>query len=551
MTDLTEHPGPAASDDPSAEIAAPPKKELGAAGRVAAGVSVKGFGVDPDADQGVPYAGFRLAGLVAALVLIGFLNIWMLVVILGLVAMITLHEFGHYYMAKRAGMKVTEFFLGFGPKIWSTRRGETEYGIKVIPAGAYVKIPGMTNLEEIPPEDEARTYRQKTFLQRVGVAVAGSTMHFLLAFVLIFLALAAVGQPGGTLDPNTRAEQWRIAEVSAGTGAKAAGLRKGDRILSIGGKAVPTFDDLRSVTKPLKGKTVPMVYERDGKKVTTTVTLKPFYNWFVQGVGSKLAGTIDPGDQIFAIDGVTTRSHKSLDEQLAAVDGTTAKVTYEHGLSRHKITKAVPIDSLTIWGREAYVGISGDDPATTRVSPLKALVETPKQFGSLVHVSVQGLGKFFSPGGITDFAGQVGDARKDRATVKASSDTSSTGKSTSKLLTSAQADSGGVSANRVISIVGLVHVGSDSAKVDPGGLIALFAVINIFIGVFNLAPLLPFDGGHVVIAAYEKIQELRLKRRRYFADVGRLLPVVYVVTLLLVMLFVSTIYLDLANPIQT
>src|SRR6476660_9461941 len=87
---------------------------------------------------------------------------------------VMLHETGHFVTAKKFGMKVTRYFLGFGPKIWSTQRGETEYGIKAIPAGAYVKIPGMVNLDEVPPEDEARTYRQKGFGARVSVAVAGS-----------------------------------------------------------------------------------------------------------------------------------------------------------------------------------------------------------------------------------------------------------------------------------------------------------------------------------------------------------------------------------------
>ncbi|MCU1357924.1 MAG: peptidase [Acidimicrobiales bacterium] len=552
MTDTTERPdeqGAAAPADPSGAIVAPPKKELGAAGRVAAGVSAKGFGVDPDADDGVPHAGLRLAGLVATLVAVGVLNRWMLVVILGLVTMITLHEFGHYYMAKRAGMKVTEFFLGFGPKIWSTRRGETEYGIKLIPAGAYVKIPGMTNLEEIAPEDEARTYRQKNFRQRVGVAVAGSTMHFILALVLIFVALAAVGQPGGTMDPTVRAEQWRISAVTDGTGAKAARLRKGDRILSIDGKAIPTFDALRSVTKPLKGKTVPMVFERAGKRIATTVHLKPFYSWSVQSVG-KGTSTLQPYDQITKINGTPTSTFRDLDEQLAAIDGKRATITYERGASSTPHAATVTVDALTLSGHEGYVGIGQDEPPVERLGVGQSLVETPKQFASLVQVSLQGLGKFFSPGGISDFAGQVGHARKDHSAVAASTVANKDGRSSSHLETSSEAGVGSVNPNRVMSIVGLVHVGSASAAVDPAGLITLFAVINIFIGVFNLAPLLPFDGGHVVLAVYEKIQEVRLRRRRYFADVGRLLPVVYAVTLLLVLLFVSTIYLDLANPLS-
>ena len=94
-----------------------------------------------------------------------------------------------------------------------------------------------------------------------------------------------------------------------------------------------------------------------------------------------------------------------------------------------------------------------------------------------------------------------------------------------------------------------MRIGAHSGEVDAGSLISLFALINIFIGVFNLVPLLPFDGGHVANAVYEKIQERRLHRKRYFTDVAKLLPLTYVVVLLLGMIFVSSLYLDIANPI--
>ena len=120
------------------------------------------------------------------------LGIWALVVLVGLLVSITLHELGHYLAAKRSGMLVTEFFLGFGPRIWSFRRGETEYGLKLIPAGAYVRIIGMNNLEEVAPEDEARTYRQANFPSRFLTVVAGVTMNALIAVVLIWVLLAVV-----------------------------------------------------------------------------------------------------------------------------------------------------------------------------------------------------------------------------------------------------------------------------------------------------------------------------------------------------------------------
>ena len=140
----------------------------------------------------------RLGALVALVVLLGlWQGMSMLIVVAALVVMIFLHELGHYVMAKRAGMLVTEFFIGFGPRIWSFRRGETEYGIKAIPAGAYVRIIGMSNMEEVDPALESRTYRQKRFSQRIGVAVAGSSMHFLLALVLLFVQFAFIGGPDG------------------------------------------------------------------------------------------------------------------------------------------------------------------------------------------------------------------------------------------------------------------------------------------------------------------------------------------------------------------
>ncbi|MEZ5138658.1 MAG: site-2 protease family protein [Acidimicrobiales bacterium] len=115
---------------------APDRPEGGTATKVAAKVSSQSYGAGEPTGGGT----WRLGAVLVALALLGLTNIWLLIVILAIVLMITLHELGHYLMAKRAGMKVTEFFLGFGPKIWSTRRGETEYGIKAIPAGAYVKI---------------------------------------------------------------------------------------------------------------------------------------------------------------------------------------------------------------------------------------------------------------------------------------------------------------------------------------------------------------------------------------------------------------------------
>ena len=501
-----------------------------------------------DGSEGVPYAGLRLGALIAALTALGVWNPWMLVVIMALVVMITLHEFGHYITAKRAGMKVTEFFLFFGPKVWSIKRGETEYGIKCIPLGAYVKIMGMSNLEEVAPADESRTYRQKPFGRRLSVAVAGSTMHFLLAFVLIFVALSISGQPAGSIDPAVQARAWTIASITQDTGAAEAGLEPGDKIVRMNGQDVATFEDLRTVTKPLKGKTVPVTYVRDGVRKTVDVTLAPFYSWYVQRIvaGSAIAEAgIETGDQIISIDGRETRTTQNLGAVLAEHEGTTVPIVYERDDVRNTVNAKV--DSLILEGAEGYVGIGRGIPPDDRLGVVEGLVKTPVEFVDVLGQSLSGLGKFFSPSGVTNFAGQVGSARQDRQESRIESGASATSTKSSAKLYTHGAD--GPNTNRVLSIVGLVSIGSEVGKVNPSALILLFATVNIFIGVFNLVPLLPFDGGHVVIAIYEKIQERRLNRKRYFTDVAKLLPLTYVVVVGLAFLFMSSLYLDIANPL--
>ena len=133
-----------------------------------------------------------LALITAVFIALGWGDLLLFIAIL--FAIVMLHEFGHFVTAKWAGMKVTEYFVGFGPRLWSVRRGETEYGVKAIPAGGYVRITGFTSTEEVPEEDEARAYRQQPFHQRIIVASAGSAMHFLIAFVLALILVLTFGQ---------------------------------------------------------------------------------------------------------------------------------------------------------------------------------------------------------------------------------------------------------------------------------------------------------------------------------------------------------------------
>jgi membrane-associated protease RseP (regulator of RpoE activity) len=412
--------------------------------------------------------------VLAGFVTLGWLWGWsLLVVIAALIVTIVLHELGHYLTAKSAGMKVTEYFLGFGPRIWSFRRGETDYGLKAIPAGAYVKIIGMNSYEEVDPADESRTYRQQSYPRRLSVAVAGSAMHFLIALVLIFTLLVGFGTPGGTrLFETVEPSGWTVAEVVPGSAAAAAGLRTGDDLVSVDGVAVPTWDDLGEAVRPKPDQPVTLVVERDGQQVTLQATL----------------------------------------------------------------TSAVE-DGQTI-GRLG-VRPTFDYPAMERVSPIAAVPDTVRDFGSLVGGTITGMGKVFSPSGISSFARQVFNARETPQEPAA-------GSSTAPATTTTSSDDDG----RLVSIVGATRIGARLLDDGAADFLRFMAVLNVFIGLFNLVPLLPLDGGHVAIATYERIREFGRGGRRYFVDVTRLLPVTYAVVTVLVLIGVSSIYLDVVKPIS-
>ena len=415
---------------------------------------------------------WRLAGLGALLVFAGVMGGWsLLVMIAALVVMIFLHELGHYLTAKSAGMKVTEFFIGFGPRIWSFQRGETEYGLKVIPAGAYVKIIGMHNLDEFDPADADRTYMSKPFWRRISVAVAGSTMHFILAAVCLLLAFGVVGLPGGGL-PTTEAEAerlhdespWVVARVSDDSGAADAGIEVGDEILSVDGTPITGFAQFRDLITGLPGESVVVVVERGGEELAIPV-------------------------------------------QIGVVDGTDGEESGFFGVGPALIDSTVPLAEV----------------------PGSAL----GAFGGTVRQSFSGLATILSPSGLAS----IGEA----AFTPADDEPASTGSGGSG------SSSGGGSSDEP-QAAGLVRISAiGSGLIDRGELgtfLAVFASINIFIGVFNLVPLLPLDGGHVAIACYEKVRSMLQGGRAYHVDVVKLLPVTYVAVMVLAFLGISLLVLD-------
>jgi len=227
--------------------------------------------------------------------------------VLGILISVILHEAGHFLTAKSFGMKATQFFVGFGPTLWSTVRGETEYGVKALPFGAFVRITGMTTLDEVDPADEPRSMRNKPAWQRAIVMVAGSFMHFALAFVLLLILAIGIGQANdntttiGSVSPCVPAslkafDQGSCTHSQGAAPAKAAGIKPGDKIIAIDGKPVHNWVQLGTAIRAQPaGQPMAVTVERDGQELTlhAVPATVPGRNGSYLGIGQVLTGSAE------------------------------------------------------------------------------------------------------------------------------------------------------------------------------------------------------------------------------------------------------------------
>jgi membrane-associated protease RseP (regulator of RpoE activity) len=190
-----------------------------------------------------------------------------------IVLFVTAHEAGHFLAAKAVGMKATQFFFGFGPKIWSTQRGETEYGFKWLPLGGYVRIVGMNPLEPVEPEDLGRTYREKKFWEKSFVVLAGVGTNFLIAFLLFFGIALTQGVAEITMEIDTVVETVEVDGVEQPSPAALAGLEPGDVILGIGGTTVSEWDDVLIALRAEGGGPTTLEVDRNGEVLTLSANL--------------------------------------------------------------------------------------------------------------------------------------------------------------------------------------------------------------------------------------------------------------------------------------
>ena len=391
---------------------------------------------------------------------------------LAILISVALHECGHMWVARATGMKVRRYFVGFGPTLWSTRRGEIEYGVKGVPLGGFCDIAGMTPVEELAPDERDRAmYKQKTW-KRVAVLFAGPGMNFVICLVLIYGIALAWGLPN--LHPPTNAvvgETGCVAkEVTAGKldkcdgpgPAAQAGIRPGDVVVKVGNTPVSTFEDMAAAVRKLQG-TVPVVVQRDGTTITTYVQVQSTQRFLTNGAkgGQPEAATV------------------------GAIGVGAVRLAPTH----YGVLTAIP----------ATFAFAGD--LTVEVG--KALVTIPTKVGALVHA--------------------IGGGQRDPQTP--------------------------------MSVVGASIIGGDT--VDHGLWVAFWfflAQLNLILGAINLLPLLPFDGGHIAIAVFEKIRNLIRSARGMVAAAPvnylKLMPATYVVLVFVVGYMLLTVTADLVNPIR-
>jgi len=400
----------------------------------------------------------RLALVLAALAALGvFAGVPVLIVVLALIGIVILHELGHFCTARWAGMKVSEFYVGFGPRLWSVRRGETTYGVRAVLAGAYVRILGMNNLEKVDPVEEHRTYRSKPYWRRMSVAVAGSAMHFLLAILLLWVLYSAVGYHGFDRPDITETPRWQVARVVPESPADEMGLLPGDRITAVDGRDVVNFGDLRGALADLANRPASVTVVRDGETI-------------------RLHGII----------GVAARD-----------------------------------------GVSGFLGVGPELAPPSRANPLAGLGRSLSDFGFVVRASAEGIGGLFSLQGLDGLLGPLADFEQEEV---------------------ATGEVGSGDANRVVSVVGVAQIGGSLAQEDVAALLAFLAYINVFFGVLNMFPLLPLDGGHVVIATYERLRSFG--GRQYRADVAKMLPAAYLFVILLVTVGLVALSRDIVDPLN-
>jgi membrane-associated protease RseP (regulator of RpoE activity) len=379
--------------------------------------------------------------------------VWLQIVVyvVAILSLVMIHEGGHFLTAKAFGIKVEEFFVGFGPRIWSFRRGETEYGLKALPFGGYVRIAGMNPFEEIPPEEVSRTFQAKPIWQRTIVIATGPVTHFFMAILFAALIFGVIGIPS-----KFRPQIVDVERTLNGAPSPAArvGLRPDDTVLGINGRPIPVNDDPQA------------------------------------GVERMIA---------------ETRAHV----------GEPIVVTIERG-GRTLVFRVIPVAAPVEGKQVGRIGaiLGAETVAVERANPITAVTRGATITFETGKEVIRRLGDVFGPAGLKRIVNQV-TGKVDRTTGDVQSIVG-----------------GGQTLVQASSIFGFWTV-----------LLNLMVSFNVFIGILNLVPLPPLDGGHLAVLAYEKVRGRR-------PDARKLIPLTALVAAFMIVFALSITYLDIVNPIQ-
>jgi membrane-associated protease RseP (regulator of RpoE activity) len=245
--------------------------------------------------------------------------------IIGFILMIVIHEGGHFVAAKAFGMKATEAFFGFGPKLWSMTRGETEYGVKAIPFGGYVRIIGMNPFEEVDPLDEDRTYRAAPFWEKSIVVLAGIISHFVVAIVLLWVVASVWGTYATDADgqivrtTTIAAVSEELPSSNEPSPAALAGTQDGDTILAVDGTPITTWEEFSDFAQTNGGNSVVITVDRDGESVDLESTLVTIDRPVVEDGEVVVDADGDPVLEASGFFGVTPEPARDTPGPLAAV----------------------------------------------------------------------------------------------------------------------------------------------------------------------------------------------------------------------------------------
>lgn len=401
-----------------------------------------------------------------------------LIFVFAILFIVMVHESGHFLVAKLFGFKATKFFVGMGPTLWSTHKGETEYGIKALPIGGFVKIVGMSPYEEVPPEDQPRSYPNKPRWQRALVIVAGSATHWVLAFVILVVTTMTIGFPTdrGTTKIDVVEEQLFGYEMPAGQ----IGLTPGDRIVAVGGDEVTDWREVLEYIRAHGGETATFTVVRAGTDEEEAEEL-----------------SVRLGYGIFDRQGLV--SYAPADSELTPVRRGGEIVGYVPLAPGTRATGFLGVQPELVYEKEGLAG---------------AVATAGSRTWTLTAFSFRSIGDVFG----MVFDGRLWNALQGEGERDVD-----------------EGPCGIVCAGRV--------VGSSAEQGRYLDVIGFIVGFTVFIGLMNLLPLPPLDGGHLAVLAWERITGRAV-------DVRKLVPIAAAVISFFVVLFVAVLYLDLARPIR-